>query len=300
MALKKTKMSADFTIPLLMNGLQGRMLYIPSKSRKRELLVIYGHHGSLERWWPLALELQRHGSVTMPDLPGFGGMQSFYRIHEKPNLDNFADYLASFVKLRYRRKRFTIVGVAFGSIVVTRMLERNPELVKKVDVFVSVGGFAHYDDLKPKQARRFTYRYLRQMAAWHGPALFVRHVCLHPSLLRNVYGRRSHPKLSPEAIETQTRLWRQNDIRTHFKTLADLMKLDNCSAHVNLPLWHVSLKSNQYLHSRHVDQHLRVIFSDVHVIKSHIRSQAIGSVTYNSTTTSLLPTEIHRLLAQKT
>ena len=38
-------------------------------------------------------------------LPGLGGMDSFYSIGLKPSLDNMADYVASFIKLSYKRKK---------------------------------------------------------------------------------------------------------------------------------------------------------------------------------------------------
>ena len=45
---------AEYIEPLHVNGMCGRMLYLsPTKNNKREILVIYGHHSSLERWWGL-------------------------------------------------------------------------------------------------------------------------------------------------------------------------------------------------------------------------------------------------------
>ena len=71
----------DYIVPLNMNGLNGRMMHMPApKGRKREILVLYGHHSSLERWFGLAQVINRYGAVTMPDWPGFGGMDSFYKI----------------------------------------------------------------------------------------------------------------------------------------------------------------------------------------------------------------------------
>src|SRR5438105_4219930 len=98
----------DFIVPLNINGLQGRMLRRPSTTKKsREILLIYGHHAVIERWWGLVENLAQYGNVTVPDLPGFGGMQSFYKINTKPDIDAFADYMAAFIKLRYKQKRVT-------------------------------------------------------------------------------------------------------------------------------------------------------------------------------------------------
>ena len=91
------KQPADYIQPLNINGLEGRMLHVPAPPKKhREILLLYGHHAKLERWWSLVENLQQYGSVTMPDLPGFGGMDSFYRVHRRPTIDAFADYLADY------------------------------------------------------------------------------------------------------------------------------------------------------------------------------------------------------------
>jgi pimeloyl-ACP methyl ester carboxylesterase len=127
--VKTAKDPAEYILPLYMNGLSGRMLRMPPpKDKSREILFIYGHHTSLERVFGVAELLNKYGSITIPDLPGFGGMQPFYKIGEKPTLDNMADYLASFVKLRYRNKRFTIAGHSLGFMIVTRMLKKYPEI----------------------------------------------------------------------------------------------------------------------------------------------------------------------------
>lgn len=123
----KTGQSPDEYIePLNMNGLQGRVLHMPApKGRDKEILFVYGHHSSLERWFGLMQNLNRYAAVTMPDLPGFGGMDSFYKLGETATIDNLADYLASFIKMRYKRRKVIIVGMSFGFVVATRMLQRS-------------------------------------------------------------------------------------------------------------------------------------------------------------------------------
>ncbi len=99
---KKSPKASDYIVRLNMNGMQGRMLKMPAPtSTSRSFLFIYGHHSSLERWWGVIQDLSQYGAVTMPDLPGFGGMDSFYKIGEKPTIDNYADYVAAFIKMEY-------------------------------------------------------------------------------------------------------------------------------------------------------------------------------------------------------
>jgi pimeloyl-ACP methyl ester carboxylesterase len=92
-------------------------------------------------------------------LPGFGGMDPLYNIGEKATLDNLADYLASFIKVRYKNRRFTIMAVSYGFTVVTRMLQKYPEIAKKVDLLVSWVGFVHKDDFRWKKSTVFWLKY---------------------------------------------------------------------------------------------------------------------------------------------
>src|SRR5688572_14224669 len=107
----KQRDPSDFIVPISIGGLEGRVLHLPADPEKiknaadkAELLFVYGHHSSLERWWGLLEVFNRYTAVTMPDLPGFGGMDSFYKVGQEPTLDAMADYLAAFMKWRYKRK----------------------------------------------------------------------------------------------------------------------------------------------------------------------------------------------------
>jgi len=103
---------ADFIMPININGLDGRVLRVENENHRsrHELLLIYDFQSNLEKWWGFAIALKNYANVTSVDLPGLGGMDSFYKIGRKPTLDNMADYLASFVKLKYKRKRLSIHG----------------------------------------------------------------------------------------------------------------------------------------------------------------------------------------------
>ena len=58
--------AAEFIHSLNMNGLHGRMLVAPaSNKRAKEILLLYGHHAQLERWWGLVQNLQTYGPVTL-------------------------------------------------------------------------------------------------------------------------------------------------------------------------------------------------------------------------------------------
>lgn len=266
---KNVPTAEDYIKPLNMNGLQGRMMRMPApKGKNREILMVYGHHSTIERWYGLIQVFNKYGAVTMPDLPGFGGMDSFYKLGQKPTLDNMADYLASFIKLCYKRRRITIVGMSFGFVIATRMLQRFPDLAKRVDLVVSLVGFAHKDDFVDKPVAYWSYRAVSAVFSKPVISHLFRTVCLHPLVLRWVYTKLDHAKfrgLTPEQDEEMLKveigLWRDNDVRTHMHTMGSMLTLDNCGKRVDLPVWHVATKNDHWLNNDNVEQHLRVIFA---------------------------------------
>ena len=262
----------DYIHPLNMNGLSGRVLQAPSarKTRNREMLLVYGHHALLERWWGLVQNLQEFGNVTMPDLPGFGGMTSFYSIGRRPTLDNYADYLAAFIKMRYRSKRVTIIGISFGFLVVTRMLQRYPELAKKVDLVVSIVGFMHRDDFLFPPRKRRMYAGLARVFALPPVALAIRYCALNKFVIKNIYvslpaGKRRFIAMTEEEfaemMDFEVQLWQSNDVRTHWTTTSEFLDIDNCQGRVKLPVWHVAAKADHYFDNYMVEQHMQVVYN---------------------------------------
>ena len=308
MTTQKEREPTNYIAPLYMNGLQGRMLRLPApEGKKREILFVYGHHSTLERWWGIAQDLNQYGTLTMPDLPGFGGMESFYKINEKPTIDNFADYLAAFVKLRYARKRLTIAGMSFGFVVATRMLQRYPDLAKKVDLLVSVAGFSHHDDFKFSRRQMMLYRTLSSSLQPHAAAVAFRNICLHPLVIRTLYSKTPNAKHKFADLDAVThkrmadfevKLWHDNDVRTHWFTSHAMLSLDNCRKQVALPVWHINVQADQYFDKHNVEQHMRVIFSDFHQVTSKLTAHAPSVIADAQTAAPLIPSKIRRMLAK--
>ncbi len=309
MPRKAPKQPADFIEPLYMNGLQGRMMHVPApKNKKHEILFVYGHHSSLERWWGVIEDLNQYGAVTMPDLPGFGGMESFYKIGRVPTIDNMADYLASFIKLRYKRKKVTIAGLSFGFVVVTRMLQRYPDLAKNVDMLVSVVGFAHKDDFVFTRPRYLFYRYMAGFFSYQLPSIFFRNVCLHPSVLRVAYARTFNAKKKFKSVDEAERsaimdfeihLWHANDVRTYMKTTVEFLTVDNCHKQVDLPVWHVNVKDDRYFDKYRVEQHLQIIFKDFHSVTANMDTHAPSIIADKKTAAPMLPQKLRKILSQQ-
>ena len=297
----------DYLVPLYINGLNGRMLHVPApEGHKREILFVYGHHSTLERWWGLIQDLNQYGAVTSPDLPGFGGMDSFYKIGEKPTLDNLADYLATFVKMHYKNRRFSIAGLSFGFLVATRMLQRYPDMAKKVDLLVSVVGFAHEDDFAFSPRRQRNYVRATKFLSHKLPSIFFKNVALHPALLRAVYAKTYNAKhkfkdADPEEhrrlMDFEVHLWQANDVRTHWYTTVLMLTADNCQKSVDLPVWHIAVEGEKYFDNNSVEQHYRIIFSDFHLAVSMLDNHAPSVIATKEQSAPLIPDEVRELLA---
>lgn len=300
---------ADFIVPLNMDGLAGRMARIPGPAgKKAEVLFIYGQHSSLERWWGLMQYMSKYGSVTAPDLPGLGGMDSFYKIGKKPTLDNFADYLAAFVKMRYKNKKVVIVGMSLGFVIATRMLQRYPELKKNVEMLISLVGFTHADDFNFSKSRYRFYRVLVGTLSHYIPAVFFKYVCLNSLVLRTTYHHTFQAKHKFAAardaeehkrfMDVEIGLWHDNDVRTHAVTTIEMLTLDNCRQRVDLPVWHVTTDVDQYLNPHRVEQHMRVTFSEVNLMRSKLPHHAPSIIADEEAAAPLIPPKLRRILAE--
>ena len=298
---------ADYIEPLYINGLNGRMMYLPASGKvKREILVLYGHHALLERWWGLVQNFNEFGNVTMPDIPGFGGMDSFYKIGQKATIDNYADYLAAFIKMRYKRKRVSIVAISFGFLVVTRMLQRYPDLCDRVDFLVSAAGFMRGDDFLFSRSRFLAYKYACKLFNIRPLAFVFRYTALTGPVLRLAYARTNNAKEkfaqadSPDQfnrmMDMEIKLWQKNDVRTYMRTSLELLTVDNCKVSVNVPVWHIYTKNDHFFDHTIVEQHMRVVFSGFNGIPIKLRSHTVSVLADKAEAADLVPTALKRAI----
>jgi len=309
MAKAKTN-PADFIVPLDINGMQGRILNMPApKDKTKEILMITGHHTSLERLSGVVTQLNKYAGVTSPDLPGFGGMDSFYKIGKEPTLDNLADYLAAVVRLRYKRnQRFIVVGISFGFAVVTRMLQKHPDIAKRVDFAVSLVGLVHYEDFALRKRIIWELRTLTSFLQHPLPAWLMHHVALRPLFIKATYNiaGRNNPKLKGFSAEEREKLldfevglWRMNDTRTHAFTTLIMFNLDLCDIQVDIPAYHVAVEGDRYFDNYKVEQHMRIIYKDFELIQSNMGGHAPTIVATSEEAAPFVPPKLRRILAKK-
>ncbi len=301
---------ADYITPLHMNGLKGRVLHLPApKHKKRDILVVYGLHSSIERWFGIAENLNKYGSVTVPDLPGFGGMDSFYSIGEKPTLDNLADYLAAFVQLKFKRKRITIIGMSYGFLIVTRMLQKYPKLVDKVDLVVSFVGFVHHDDFHMKK----TDFYMLKAVSWMGCnrvfAGFVKTFIFTRPIINATYRltAKNHRKMHDadkeeleRRIDFEVELWKMNEPHTKGRVVFDMLRVNLCNQQIKLPVVHVGIADDHFFDNHVVEQHMRVIYSGFEYIPAVIDGKHAPTVIASAKESAqFVPKRLRQLLAKQ-
>lgn len=298
---------AEHVAPLNINGLEGRVLRLPPpKNRKREILLLYGSHANLERMFGLAEEFNKFGAVTLPDLPGFGGMDSLYGIGRKPDIDTMADYLASFVKMRYKRRRFTIIGMSYGFIVATRMLQRYPAIAKNVEFIVSIVGFVHKDDFKISKRTLFWMKFGTTILQHRLPCLIAQAAIKGPTIRAayNLVADRHAKMKDADELERQRRidfeivLWKCNDLRTYFYTAHNMFHLDLCDKQATVSVYHVAVSSDQYFDNTIVEQHLAIIYPTVHVIPVILTAHMPTIVATAKDAAPFIPRKLRAVLAR--
>lgn len=313
MSDKRSKNAIDYISPLNAGPLRGRLLKYPAYHVKyvdQEILFVYGLHSNLERWWGLIKTLGHYGNVTVPDLPGFGGMDSFYKIRQKPTLDNLANYLAEFIQPHYQGKKITIVGLSFGFIVATRMLQLHPELHHQVRLLVSIVGFAHKDDFTFSKTRYYFYLCSARILSKRFSAALFRATALQPWVIRRFYGKTHNAKHKfamavgtdeTKAIkDAEVDLWRQNDLRTWAFTSAEFLTYDNSKIAVNVPAWHVGARTDNYFDNDRVRQHLRIIFKDFNSETFDAKLHAPSVIASEREADALLPPRLRHTLSKLT
>lgn len=309
-AQTKAKNLSDYIEPLNINGMQGRMLHMPAPARKKKnILLIAGHHTSIERMVGVVEQLNKFGDVTSPDLPGFGGMDSFYKIGKKPTLDNLADYLAAVVRLRYKKnERFIVVGISFGFAVVTRMLQKYPDIAKRADYSVSMVGLVHKDDFALRKRIMWELKMLTRLLQHPIPAWIMLHGVLQPAIIRTTYHLYANVNPKMKGVDRTERdllidfeigLWRNNDVRTHGFTTLTMFNLDLCKEQINIPVYHVGVPGDRYFDNYRVEQHMRVIYSDFTFIKSKMKGHVPTVIASAEDAAPFVPSELRKVLQQR-
>ena len=290
----------NYIVPLNINSLEGRLLRYPNKIKKNtEILFVYGRHTSLERWWGMIQVLHSFGTVSVPDLPGYGGMDSFYKINKKPSLDNMAEYLATFIKMQYKKRKFVIISVGYGFSVVTRMLQKYPELTEQVKLNVSLMGYADKEDLKNNLLLRLGFYIYTSIFKRRLPSYIVKHLFLSKFILRQRYllGKKEyHSDKITQLVNIEIELWKINDLRTYMYSTQEMLRFTNCHQEVKLPVYHVYALDDQRFINANIEQHLKVIYDEYHPYPIKSAAKALKYATARRSVSTLLPPQLKQTI----
>jgi pimeloyl-ACP methyl ester carboxylesterase len=308
--MKQTEITIpdEFIYGLHINGMRGRVLKLPAKNKrhaKKEMLLVYGHHSSIERMYSLAQHLSTYANITMPDLPGFGGMDSFYVIKKKPTLDNMADYLATYIKMNYKNRPLAICGMSYGFLVVTRMLQKYPTMQKQVTLLISLVGFSNKDDFQFKNSTYKTFVILSKVGSTALASFIAKHMLFTKPVITATYTLMAsrHVKMKDASTDEQKRriafevyLWKCNDARTYFATSHNFLKVDLTNQAVSHGLHHVTVADDQYFSASTVLSNLSKIYDPIKTYSAVLPNHAPTVISDESEAARLIPATLQRIL----
>lgn len=297
---------ADYVQDIELCGLKGRMLNVPARTQKAQsvnILMFHGHHSSLERLSGIAEVLSEYANVCIPDMPGFGGMTPLYSVGLKPSIDNIADYMASFIKLHYtKKKKFVAVGYSFGFLVLTRMLQKYPELRAQIVDVVSFAGFVHHSAFMFSKRRKLFYSILAGSMRYRVVSFIAREVFMRKWFIATFYTRTRNARVKyegmskkelKELIHFEVGLWRCNDVRTRGYTVLEMFRADLLSGgQINKGLINVSVGEDHYFNGPLTEQQLSVIYEKVKTIELNDQRHSVSVVANAEQARSFIPKKV--------
>ena len=60
---------------------------------------------------------------------------------------------------------------------------------------------------------------------------------------------RNLARIFKELVAYETKLWRINDVRTHWLTTHEFLNLDNCGKKLDMDVWHVAASHDTYFNN---------------------------------------------------
>lgn len=299
----------SYISPYDWRGLRGRLLHIPGvHGHRQHIILVYGQHASLERLQTLAEALRRYGQVWLPDLPGFGGMDSFYKIGLEASVDNYADYLHDFIVRHIKDEPFVIIGMSYGFANVTRMYQKYPGLQKQTKLLISFVGFTGARDFKITPLPRKLAIHAGTIASKgkYGAALLQ--LMLRSIFIKWFYTIDWKKRYTADpasqlamqtAIQQQLTLWRINDCRTHASTAYDfLFRLDLTGVKLQLPVHHLGVTYDHFFDHGIVVKHMKEIYDKVYTYTLDLENHTPSQNTPAAEILLMLPPELQSKLTK--
>ncbi len=292
-------------------GLKGRYGHWAANNTdaKRTFVLILGQHATIERGRPIVEALQEFGDVYIADNPGFGGMESSYKVGRYPDLTFFGEHVRHFIEnYTDQNRKLTIFGISFGFQVAVEALHHYPELSERVEDVVSFVGFVSHHDfhITFSYSAGLIYILANIGRTWLGSE-FLKFV-MKERLIVGVYQltkpiqvKFKHLK-SEEAkryAKEQAYLWVVNDIRTHGATAWDLARRSDQSAYrLDTPLLHIGVPNDHMFDNKLVVSQLQEMFPVTVSVDLQLENHAPLDVDTADSILGLLPEEAKAMFAK--
>lgn len=307
------KIPANELSQLEVGGLRGRILKLKAREEQDlDVLLLYGIHSSMERMYTTAKFHSRYGRVWMPDLPGFGGMDSFFDIGRKPDLDSYADYLYTCLKTyKLDEKRIRIVAMSFGFLVVTRMLQKYPKMSRNVEFVVSFVGFGKTEDFSITTFNKPLVKLSILAGSSKFGSMLIGKLIFNKLSLRLMFAvfrvlnpnpkyRHESKSKQKEAVEMELELWSSNDARTKFYTYKVLSDFDltKSGKPIDLNLYDIVTPTDQYFDSESVSSTLGKLYKKSSTFQANLEVHAPSVIGSEDDVANIYPDSIKKILAK--
>ncbi len=196
--------------------------------------------------------------------------------------------------------------MSYSFLIVTRMLQKYPDIAKQVDLLVSSVGFVHYDDFRVPKYQIAGLKAMSWVLQRNPFAYFARHTVFNEFSVKNFYkyfGAKhskmqdaGNEKVKEKRIRSEVILWEINDMRTRMKTMYDCFRVDLLDRQVDLPVYHIYVEDDRFFNNRIVEQHMRIIFKDFIGIKTDIVGHMPSIVATKQDADVFIPKELKKLL----
>lgn len=286
----------------IFHGLKGRYGHWPanSTSAKRTFVIVYGQHASIERTMSLVEALKEFGDVYIADNPGFGGMESSFKIGQYPDLELYAKHLVNFIDKHVTHGRqLTLFGISYGFQIISETLHRYPRLYPRVEDVVCFVGFVQPSDFRMPPSYRLPMVYLGALPGktWLGSKLFQaiirKKVVVLAYLLSKpiqVKFKRLKASEAKRYAGEQADLWVLNDHRTHGATAWDFVKKNNLTGHrIPLNILHLGIPNDHIIDNDRVRQALKVMYQHLDAYDLRMEYHAPIDVDTPAKVRELLP-----------
>lgn len=286
-------------------GLAGRYGHWPANrtNATRTFVLVYGQHATIERLKPIIETLQNYGDVYLADNPGFGGMDSPYKIKAYPDLDFYAQHLKNFID-RYvdPSRQLTLVGVSYGFQMLVEFLHSYPMYCQRVEQLISFVGFVSHKDFNmPKRVSiPLMYMLCNSGRTKLGAALYDR--ILNERLIMATYKatkpiQAKFKNLDGDEAKQYAReqawLWLVNDNRTHGVTAWDFFKKTDLTAYrIDVEAIHIGVPKDHLLRNHQIEDEMSRMFSTFTAYSLHLDNHAPLDLDTAKKVQSMLPKAI--------